>query len=36
MSVGIPEPGTPVSYDAHIRPLFRESDRESMLSAFDL
>ncbi len=36
MSVGIPVPGTPISYDEHIRPLFRESDHESMRFAFDL
>ena len=36
MSAGIPEPGTAVSYDEHIRPLFRENDRESMHFAFDL
>ena len=36
MSVGIPRPGIPVSYDEHIRPLFRENDHESMRFAFDL
>ena len=36
MSAGIPAPGTPVGYDTHIRPLFRENDRESMRFAFDL
>ena len=36
MTAGIPEPGTPVGYDQHIRPLFRENDRESMRFAFDL
>ena len=36
MSVGIPEPGTTVSYDEHIKPLFREDDREAMRFAFDL
>ena len=36
MNVGIPGPGTPVSYDEHIRPLFRENDHESMRFAFDL
>ena len=36
MSAGIPKPGTPVSYGEHIRPLFRENDRESMRFAFDL
>ena len=36
MSAGILEPGIPVSYDEHIRPLFRENDRASMRFAFDL
>jgi len=36
VSVSIPKPGTSVSYDEHIRPLFREKDRESMRFAFDL
>ena len=36
MSAGIPKPGTPVGYDEHIRPLFRENDQESMRFAFDL
>lgn len=36
MSAGIPEPGVPVSYDEHIRPLFRGNDREAMRFAFDL
>jgi hypothetical protein len=36
VSAGIPKSGTPVSYDEHIRPLFREKDRESMRFAFDL
>lgn len=36
MSADIPKPGTPVSYDEHIRPLFREHDHESMRFAFDL
>jgi hypothetical protein len=36
VSAGIPEPGTAISYDEHIRPLFRENDRESMRFAFDL
>lgn len=36
MSAGIPEPGTPVGYDEHIRPLFRDHDRESILFVFDL
>jgi len=36
VSADIPKPGTPVSYDEHIRPLFREHDHESMRFAFDL
>ena len=36
MSAGISKPGAPVSYGEDIRPLFRESDRESMRFAFDL
>jgi hypothetical protein len=36
VSVGIPQPDAPISYDEHIRPLLREDDRESMLFAFDL
>jgi ferritin-like protein len=36
VSAGTPEPGIPVSYDEHIRPLFRENDREAMRFAFDL
>jgi hypothetical protein len=28
--------GSPVSFAQDIRPLFRDKDRESMLSAFDL
>jgi len=36
VSAGIPKPGTPVSYDQHIRPLFREKDHQSMRFAFDL
>ena len=31
-----PDPGQPVSFAAHIRPLFRPRDRESMSFAFDL
>jgi hypothetical protein len=26
----------PVSFETHVKPLFRERDRESMLRAFDL
>jgi hypothetical protein len=32
----LPGPDEPVSYAAHIKPLFRERDRESMRFAFDL
>jgi hypothetical protein len=35
-SVTLPGPGETVGFDAHIRPLFRERDRTSMLFAFDL
>ena len=28
--------GEPISFDQHIKPLFRDRDRESMLSSFDL
>jgi truncated hemoglobin YjbI/uncharacterized Fe-S cluster protein YjdI len=31
-----PEPGGPVSYERHVKPLFREVDRRSMKFAFDL
>jgi truncated hemoglobin YjbI len=34
--VALPAPGEPVSFDAHIKPLFREKDRQSMSFAFDL
>ena len=30
------EPDEPLTFDAHIKPLFRERDRRSMLFAFDL
>jgi hypothetical protein len=36
VSVGIPTPDAVVGYDEHIRPLFREHDRQAMRSAFDL
>jgi hypothetical protein len=36
VSADISKPGTPVSYDEHIRPLFREHEHESMRFAFDL
>jgi hypothetical protein len=32
----LPADGVPVSYETHIKPLFRERDRQSMLFAFDL
>jgi hypothetical protein len=32
----LPAPDVPVSFEAHIRPLFRSRDRQSMLFAFDL
>lgn len=28
--------GEPISFDQDIKPLFREGDRESMISSFDL
>jgi hypothetical protein len=35
-SVTLPGPDETVGFEAHIRPLFRERDRTSMLFAFDL
>lgn len=35
-TVTLPGPDEPVSFDAHIRPLFRDKDRQSMSRAFDL
>jgi hypothetical protein len=32
----LPGPGQTISYDAHVKPLFRPLDRESMHPAFDL
>ena len=32
----LPGPGEPVGFAAHIKPLFRERDRQSMSFAFDL
>jgi truncated hemoglobin YjbI len=32
----LPEPGQPVGFAAHIKPLFRPQDRQSMSFAFDL
>jgi truncated hemoglobin YjbI len=34
--VALPGPGEPVSFAAHIKPLFRSTDRQSMSFAFDL
>jgi CDGSH-type Zn-finger protein len=34
--VVLPVPGEPVSFENHIKPLFRERDRQSMRFAFDL
>ena len=34
--VTLPAPGEPVSFDTHIKPLFRDKDRQSMSFAFDL
>jgi CDGSH-type Zn-finger protein len=34
--VALPGPGETVSFEAHIKPLFREHDRKSMSFAFDL
>jgi truncated hemoglobin YjbI len=35
-SIELPEPDVPLSYAQHIKPLFRERDRQSMRFAFDL
>jgi hypothetical protein len=32
----IDDPDEPVSFETDVKPLFRERDRQSMLSAFDL
>jgi len=34
--VALPGPGQTVSFEAHIKPLFRPRDRQSMTFAFDL
>ncbi len=34
--MSLPAPGEPVGFAENIKPLFRERDRESMQSAFDL
>jgi CDGSH-type Zn-finger protein/truncated hemoglobin YjbI len=36
LSVSVPAPTEQMTFEAHIRPLFRRSDRQSMLFAFDL
>jgi hypothetical protein len=36
MSDVLPGPDEPVSFDTHIKGLFREQDRKSMMFAFDL
>lgn len=35
-AIDLPEPGEPVSFDKHIKPLFRTEDRDAMTWAFDL
>jgi hypothetical protein len=35
-AAALPEAGEPVSFEQHVRPLFRERDRKSMKFAFDL
>jgi hypothetical protein len=35
-ALGNPGPDEPVSFEAHVKPLFREGDRRSMRFAFDL
>jgi hypothetical protein len=35
-AAALPPPGAPVSFEAHVKPLFRSRDRQSMLFAFDL
>jgi hypothetical protein len=34
--IELPAPGAPVGFAQHIKPLFRERDRQSMKFAFDL
>jgi hypothetical protein len=34
--ISLPGPGEAVTFAAHVKPLFRERDRESMRFAFDL
>jgi hypothetical protein len=33
---GMPGPDEPIGFEQHIKPLFRERDRDSMRSSFDL
>src|SRR5262249_403950 len=35
-TVALPDADEPLSFEVHIKPLFRESDRRSMRFAFDL
>ena len=35
-AVVLPAPGAPVSFDTHVKGLFRSRDRDSMMFAFDL
>jgi CDGSH-type Zn-finger protein/truncated hemoglobin YjbI len=35
-TIALPRPGETVSFEAHVKPLFRSRDRQSMLFAFDL
>jgi truncated hemoglobin YjbI len=35
-STGLPDPGLPLSFERHVKPLFREVDQRSMRFAFDL
>ena len=34
--MGLPKPGESVGFEKHIKPMFRDSDRENMEFAFDL
>jgi len=34
--VSLPEDGEPVQFETHIKPLFRDKDRQSMRMHFDL
>jgi hypothetical protein len=35
-AIELPGAGAPVSFEQHLKPLFRERDRKSMMFAFDL